>query len=290
MNYKAMIQNALPTWNGRLAAHHVCYNGNGQVHRAIPYATSAYTEAIIIQKLKLMQLAGVDVVIGTWQGPWANGDASLFSSLCADFGMQFALLLDPGGMQKWKGAGQGSSVITENVISALSNSATEAILEATSYVPEKYVLDFNTGANLATLAKTFPSLNFLAMNQGFSWISIPSITDSVLRNAESVENLKAQHENPAMRVASVCFSFDDSGQPLPVGVSTQAAFDEAGGNRDLASSVWGGNARILDSFSGQFGQQQLATIPPTVPIIAIITLDDYDEQSSAIIDLTRPRV
>lgn len=280
MTSKELVQQALPTWNGRLAAHHVCYNGNGQVHRAIPYATTAYTPAVVAQKLKLMQADGVDVVITTWQGPWANGDAPLFSSLCAEFGMQFALLLDPGGMQKWKGATQPQSVITANVVSALEDSSTQAMLEASSYVPEKWILDFNTGASLSTLGNEFPALKFLAMNQGFSWISIPQVTDSVQRNIAAVASLKAQHGNPAMKVASFCKSFDDSGQPLPVGVSTQAAFDAAGGVRNWSNSVWGGPARILESYAGQFAQQQLVTINPVTPIIALVTWDDYDEQSS----------
>jgi hypothetical protein len=233
-----------------------------------------------VQKLKLMQSDGVDLVIGTWQGPWANGDALLFSSLCVEFGMQFALLLDPGGMQKWV-ANPTPAATTANAIAALQASTTQGMLNATSYVPEKWLLDFNTGANLATLAKTFPSLSFLPMNSGFSWISIPKITDSFVRNTASVANIKTQHANPAMRIASFCKSFNDSGQPLPAGVATQAAFDAAGGVCNWNVGVWGDAPnRVLDSFSGQFAQQQLATINPAVPVIAILTWDDYDEQSS----------
>lgn len=37
---------------------------------------------------------------------------------------------------------------------------------------------------------------------------------------------------------------------------------------------------MLESFAGEFAQQQLATIPSGVAMIAILTWDDYDEKSS----------
>jgi len=278
-----MVEKALPAWNGRLAAHHIGYLGNGHVHRAVPY--NAIDPKVIAKKLKLMRSDGVSVVIETWQGPWSgtcHTDATLTASLCAQFGMQFALLLDPGGMQRWK-KNQSTEAITANVVTALSDPTTAAMLNGISYVPEKYILDFNTGADLTALAAKFPTYNFLKMGQGFSWISIPDplkVTESVAKNAWSVANLQKQHANPAMKVASFCDGFDDSGNPQPPGVSSQAAFDTAGGKRDWSSSVWGGPARVLESFAGVFVQQQLATINPATPIIAILSWDDYDEQSS----------
>lgn len=282
MTSKELVQKALPTWNGRLAAHHVGYLADGKVHRAVPYV--ATNPKVIAQKLALMQSDGVDIVIETWQGPWAascNLDAILTCALCADLGMQFCLLLDPW-CAKLNSKGQ-SNDYTNNVIAALQYPSTQAMLNASSYLPEKYVLDFTTGADLAVLGKAFPTLRFLEQNNGFSWIAIPpaSITDSPLKNAWAVSNLKAQHANPAMKIASFCDSFNDSGQPLPVGVPTQAAFDAAGGNRNWDVGVWGNvPARVLESFEGQFAQQQLATINPATPIVAILTWDDPDEQSS----------
>jgi hypothetical protein len=281
-----LVQKTLPTWSGRLAAHDICYNGDGHVHRAIPYDPT--NPAVALQKAKLMKSDGVSLCIGTWQGPWAtscNAAALAMSAACKTVGLQFALLLDPGGMQKWlyntpAEVAAAQVTITANVTTALQTASTVSMLNASSYCPEKWILDFNTGANLTTLAKTFPSYKFLAQGSGFSWIDIPDISDSPARNAAAVANLKSQHANPAMQIASFCKSFDDSGQPLPVGVQSQTAFDAAGGVRNLANSVWGGPARILESFAGQFSLQQLATINPATPVIAILTLSDYDEQSS----------
>jgi hypothetical protein len=279
MTSKEMIQKALPSWRGRLAAHHVSYLSDGHVHRAVPYvATDAN---VIAKKLSLMQADGVDIVISTWQGvyaPSSNLDTVLMAAQCIEVGLQFALLLDPW-CAKLSAKGQNTNY-TANVTASLQAPSTQAILNSPCYVPEKYILDFNTKADLSALGKSFPTVKFLAQGSGFSWISIPQITDSPARNAAAVANLKAQHVNPAMKIASFCESFDDSGQPLPVGIQSQAAFDAAGGKRDLTQSVWGGPARILESFAGEFAQQQLATINPNTPIIAVLTFDDYDEQSS----------
>jgi hypothetical protein len=280
MTSKEMVQKSIAAWSGRLACHEISYNGDGHVHRAIPYDPTK--PAVALQKAKLMQSDGADVCICTWQGPWSNSchaAAMAMSAACTQVGLQFALLLDPGGMQKWL-ANQSTSQITANVTEALQTASTEGMLNASSYVPEKWILDFNTGADLGALAKTFPKYSFLAQGKGFSWISIPNITDSASRNALAVADLKVQHSNSGMKIASFCASFNDAGMPLPKGIQSQAQFDGSGGKRDYSQSVWGGPARILDSFAGQFAQQQLATINPACPVIAVLTWSDYDEQSS----------
>lgn len=279
MNLKQTIKQLLPGWNGRLAAHHVAYLADGHVHRAVPY--TATDPKVIAKKLSLMQSAGIDVVIATWQGPFATSchlDATTTSSLCAEYGLQFALLLDPWCAKLY--ANGSNTNYTVNVQNALNNAGTQTMLNASSYVPEKFILDFNTGAVLTTLAKDFPSYKFLAQGAGFSWISIPAVTDSVARNAASITNLQGQNKNAAMKIPGVCMNFDDSGQPQPVNVQSQATFDAAGGIRNYSNSVWGGNARVLESFAGQFFAQQVAVTPLSAPIIALITWDDYDEQSS----------
>jgi len=280
MNIRAQICDALPGWNGRLAVHHICYLGDGHVHRAVPY--NALDPKVVSKKIELMETVGIDVVICTVQGPWATAcdqDVHLIATACAQAGMQFCLLLDPGGMQKWT-PNLTQAQITANVESALNSPSWQSLLASTAYVPEKFVLDFGTGANLATLATAFPSIKFLPMGSGFSWISIPSITDSVKRNAAAVAALKSQNLSPFMKIPGLCFSFDDSGMPLPAGVQSQAIFDADGGVRNLAESVWGGPARVMESFAGQFFLQQLAVTPITAPIIALVTWDDVDEQSS----------
>ena len=280
MNTRQRVQAAIPGFSGRIAAHYVGYNADGHVHRNLPYA-DANSPSVIMKQLELMQSDGIDIVFHTWQGAFAeacNDNAWIVAATCARFGMEFALLLDPWAA-KLSATGQNTNY-TANVAASLK--AVDVLFDFPSYCPEKFVLDFNTGADLGVLANQFPAYKFLPQQAGFSWINIPpaSITESKARNAWSVANLKGQHQNPAMQIASFCESFDDSGMPLPAGVVTQAAFDASGGVRDLTQSVWGGPARILESFGGEFALQQLATIPATVPIVACLTWNDYDERSS----------
>lgn len=270
MNLKALLQSAIPGWEGKLAVHHICYLGDGHVHRSVPY--NATDPKIVAKKLALMQSIGVDTVICTWQGPWATScheDMLMTAAKCSELGMTFALLLDPGGMQKWT-SGLTAAQITANVEAALSDPGTQAVLNGDSCVPEKYILDFNTGATLATLATAFPTLSFLAQSTGFSWPMIPW-------NQSSYASMNA---NSLMQIPGICSYFNDAGQPLPVGVQTEAAWISGGSQRNWANSVWGGGARILEHQGGQFLQLQLPTISKTAPYIAVVTWDDYDEQSS----------
>jgi hypothetical protein len=290
MNIKQVVQNAIPNWTGRLACHYVGYNANGQVHRDLPY-TNANDPKVIAKQLELIQACGFDVVIETWQGPWAmacNQNAIAVSALCTQVGLQFCLLLDPW-CAKLNTQGKATAPSIANLIAALQYPTTQTMLKATSYVPEKYVLDFNTLnpttiTDLNALTTAVPGVEFLAQNTEFSWIAYPpaTITDSVAKNAWATANLQSQNANAGMKVAGVCMSFDDSGMPLPSGVATQAAFDAAGGVRNWSQSVWATTQapapnRVLGAFAGQFFLQQLAVTPTSAPIIAIITWNDYDE-------------
>lgn len=297
-SWKEMVKRLLPSWDGRLGIDHVSYNWNGAVHRDIPYVTNSAggvnatnMPAVIAQKVALYKAAGFDMIRITWQGPWstaAQQDTLLMAAECAKQGMQFALLLDPGGMQKWKGIDQGAAVITANVEAALTDAKTVAqILDSPAYVPEKLIFDFNTGATLGTLAQKFPNLKFLAQNLNFGWPDIPTKPlEQFARNAASLAVQKAQNALATMSDPCLCAHFNDAGQPQPVNVQSMAAFIAAGGNRDFNESVWSllgiaGKpsvpARILASFGGLFLQQQLAITPASAPRIWVATADDYDE-------------
>lgn len=269
MTFKQMLQQQVKGWAGKLAVHHVGYLSDGHVHRGVPY--NNVDPKVIKQKLELMQSIGVDTVITTWQGPWAvncHEDAMLTCEFCEEFGMTFALLLDPGGMQKWQ-SGLTQTQITANVQAALSDPGAQAMVNSDAYVSEKYVLDFNTGASLVQLEADFP-LNFIEQNVGFSWPMIPW----------NQSGYAAMNALATMKIPGICAYFNDAGQPLPVGVSTQAAWVAAGSQRDYSKSVWGGPARVLDHQGGQFLFNQLGTIQASAPYIAVVTWDDYDEQSS----------
>jgi hypothetical protein len=279
MNLRAMVQAVLPTFAGRIGVHHVGYIGNGEVQGAVPYATIANTPALIRQKLTLMKQCNVDLVISTWQGPWSNDDTILFGQLCSEFGMQHALLLDPGGMAKWL-PNQSAATITANVIAALTAAMT-TIINLPSYVPEKWVLDFATGAILSQVEAKFPMLDILQMRAGFSWPSIPDMSNPVSRNAASVADIKTQNSSSAMRLPGVCSCFNDAGETLPANAVTLVEWENNGCQVNYNIGAWGNNpCRILESYAGQLLQQMLAVTPPTAPAIMFVTWDDYRERSS----------
>jgi hypothetical protein len=282
MNALDLIQSKVKGWAGIQCTHYICYNGDVHVHRGIPYSPN--DPKIITKQLEMMLDDGITEVIGTWQGAYAtacNQNAITLASLCQQMGLKFMFLLDP-----WcaKLNAKGVTVpSTQNVVDSLSAASTQKILNASNYDDQRLILDFNTGADLKVLAQKFSGITFGKQGTDFSWISIPSITDSVARNVVAVNDIKAQHSNSLMKVASYWSSFDDSGMPLPQGVQSQAAFDAAGGKRDYAQSVWSPNpvaARILESFSGELETQILQTITPVTRKVARGTWNDYDEQSS----------
>src|ERR1700734_666081 len=277
-----LLTTVLPTWSGRHGTHYVCYNADGKVHRGIPY--NANDPKVVTKQLELMLEDGITLVVGTWQGIYAtacNSNAILLSSLCTQLGMQFCLLLDPW-CAKLSASGANTNY-TVNVETSVAAASTQKILEASSYIPEHIILDFDTGANLSQLDAKFPGISFGAQGSVFSWIDIPTVTDSAQRNAAAAANLKSQHSNPSMVFASYWASFNDSGMPLPQGVSSMAAFQAAGEQRDYNQSVWSPNpknCRILESFGGQLQLQTMQTINPATKIIMQGTWNDYDEQSS----------
>lgn len=217
-----------------------------------------------------MKLVGIEVVILTWQGPLATFQHSTATQMaveCGEQGLGFMLLLDP-----WC-ARLGSGSPTVNVENALNDPTTQAMLTTPAYVKEKYILDFNSGADLTQLKTAFPTLSFLGQSTGFSWPMIPWSASSYL----------AMNKNPSMKIPGVCLSFNDAGMPTPSGVNLGAWT----GTRDYSQSVWGGApARVLDDQAGEFFSSQLLTITKTMPYIALVTWNDYDERSSGPLEST----
>src|SRR5258706_3415342 len=259
----------------KLLVNTVSWFGDGKIHRMNDYLSN--DPYIIAKKIDCMQkytINGMNIegVIATWQGPLAIFQREAICELskqCGERGMLFALLLDP-----WC-AKIGIGDLTTNVTNALNDPSTQTMLSGPTYLPEKYVLDFNTGADLSILASKFPTLKFLKQGVGFSWPSVDmKIVNSISRNIASVNNLKGQNSNLSMKISGICKGFNDAGMPTPKGVSLNSWI----GSRDYATSVWGDQpARVLDNQGGNFFFEQLAVTPLTVPYIGFISWDDYDE-------------
>jgi hypothetical protein len=267
----------------KLLAHVMPWMGDGNFpHRMNSYSSN--DPQVISNQLDILQTVrcfGVQCqgAILTWQGPYSGFSHSTtmeWSQQSVERGMLFALLMDPAVAS----AGPTPPVVTGNaatdhVIQALRHADAQAMLNASSYVPEKFVLDFSTGADLTQLPPHLPSLSFLGHGSGFGWPNIDmSITDSEQRNTQSVSDLGSQHANPAMRIPAVMLGFRDAGQPTPPGVSAGAWT----GTRDYNTSVWGGQpARVLDTQGGKLFFDYWATVPGSAPYLGLVTWNDYDE-------------
>ena len=297
-------------FTGKLLCHVMGWFGDGNIHRMNRYQSN--DPYVIAHQLECMQAVGIDGVIFTWQGPLApfqHETAQIMAVECGERNMPFVLLLDPWAAKlgkNFQALASSSAVVhvprrktltepaimsahrkelaalgqvpnyTANVTDALNDPTSQAMLNSFAYVPEKYVLDFGTGANLATLGTTFPALKFLAMDQGFSWISIPTTTPVSGLNAVAVSALAGFNKNPAMKIPGLCRNFMDSGMPTPAGVQLA----QWTGSRDFSQSVWGGGpARVLDGQAGHLFFDQLPITPMGTPYAAIVTWNDHDEQT-----------
>lgn len=279
----------------QLLVHVMPWFGDGNIHRMNRYVSN---QAAVIQQqinvIRATRIQGriISGVILTWQGPLAafsHSAVTQWSSLCTQNNMLFCLLLDPW-IAKLGSPGNATPQAI-NVINALNDPSSQAMLNAPSYVPEKFVLDFNVSGgqfNMQTaVAPSFPSLTFLEQGAGFSWPSINmTIPNSNSRNAASVAQLKSQNSNAAMRIPGICMGFDDTGMPTPPG-TTSATWT---GTRDWNTSVWGTNlasaggpvARVLDAQGGNFFYDQVdpAVTPLGAPYWGYVTWNDYDERTA----------
>jgi len=268
-------------FTGKLLCHVMGWFGDGNIHRMNRYQSN--DPYVIAHQLECMQAVGIDGVIFSWQGPLApfqHETAQIMAVECGERNMPFVLLLDPWAAKlgkNFQALASSSAVVhvprrktltepaimsahrkelaalgqvpnyTANVTDALNDPTSQAMLNSFAYVPEKYVLDFGTGA-----------------------------TPVSGLNAVAVSALTGFNKNPAMKIPGLCRNFMDAGMPTPAGVQLA----QWTGSRDFSQSVWGGGpARVLDGQAGHLFFDQLPITPMGTPYAAIVTWNDHDEQT-----------
>jgi hypothetical protein len=152
-------------------------------------------------------------------------------------GQLFGLCIDP-----W--AVRNSTDKTAAVIAYLKQADTQKMLNSKSYLPEHYVLDFNTKADPVKIHAALPGIKMLSKNSGFWWPNFPS--DS---------------SQSGVTIGGVCPCFND-GVIGNMGVSWQ-----------------GGPTRFKESDGGNYWWDQASLIPPAVTYVQIITWNDYQERT-----------
>jgi hypothetical protein len=252
-------------FTGKLGAHVVAWVGEPQtgdpskVHRVTRYVST--DPLVIAAQLDNMQELGIDFVIVTWQGlvnPFLHEAAQTIAEECSERLMGFCLLMDP-----WICKGQSN--MTQAVENSLNDAGTEAMLAQPSYLPEKYVLDFVTGANLATLATAYPTLKFLAQGSGFSWPNL----------GPTVANLIVQNSNPAMAIPCIVPNFFDGGR-----LTLANGNGLNGSGRDYNTTIWGGGPeRVIDHQAGNLYLDTIGALAyaKNAKYAAIATWNDHDE-------------
>lgn len=219
-------------------AHTMLWFGDGHVHKDSGYK-SGDRNAIWAQ-LSLMQKAGVAGVIATWMGlanPYVHAAAQEMCWQCSLKGMLFCLLMDPG--------------IGKDIAASLNDPGTAAMINSPAYVPQKYVLDFSTGADFTALGKQFPFLKFLSKHSGFSWPEKASADGKLTAAQNSLATMKRDAQNPAgCQIPGLCLQFN-------------------GG--------WSGTPTVIDSLAGQFFKAQLDMVPDSASYAGLITWNDYNE-------------
>jgi hypothetical protein len=216
-----------------ILAHTMLWFGDGHTHKDSGYKSG--NRNTIWAQLSLMKSVGIAGVIVTWMGlanPYIHAAAQEMCWQCERLGLLFCLLMDPhiGGYPA----------------ASLNSFETIAMLNSPAYVPQKYVLDFATGNDLALLGKQFPNLKFLAKHTGFSW---PEKASGGLSAAEN--SLATMKRDAGCPIPGLCLQFNGGWPPAA--------------------------ATIIDPLGGQFFKAQVNMIPNTAEYGGLITWNDYDE-------------
>lgn len=248
---------------GKLLAHVMVWFGDGNVHRMNAYQSNS--PAVMVEQLDLMQAVGIEGVIVTWQGAQKKFSHEASIELCMQCGerkMLFGILLDPAVVKP--GPTKEQAMTT-----ALADPGFLAMYKSSSYLPQKYLLDYSTGTDYSKVM--LPNGAQVLMNQkGFAW---PNAYDG--DNAKSLQELRDVNGLSTMKLPAVCGGFLDAGFPQPKGVKPE----HFTGTRDYRLWVWDEtkNARAIDNQAGQFFQQTMATVQPASEYVCLVTWNDYDE-------------
>jgi len=252
-------------WQGKALALRMGCVGDGKIRRVTRYKST--DQSAIEAQCDLLQASGFAGVVHIWNGPaipFVDDAMMRFWAECQSRGLSFAIMLD-----QWIAKGQANP--TQAVIDALTSAQFQRLLASDSYLPEKYLLEFNLNAaaavNVAAVQAAVPSVKILSENSGYGWVQ------------SDVTNLARINSSPNMKMPGLCLYFNDGGYPLPNGVSSGASFTK----RDWGQSVWGkrsngdSSTRVTEHQAGNWLADQMAVTPISASYILFATLDDHEE-------------
>lgn len=270
---------------GELAVHDMPWFKKGgdpkHYHPNIAYSSDSWST--IALKLNVIQSVGASVVLMTYQGPFNSfpNSAVFTSQQCAARGIKFGLVMDPWAAK----AGPNGSDLQKNMQAVLNHPDVQNMLSAPNYLPEGYLLDFNTGVDYTKLAlpksvKTVLALNgmFDATKQkapGFSW----SHDDP---DIDPIASMKSCYASNDIRIGHLCRGFMDGGNTTNgKGLIPDLV---TGVKLDLNSSNFNNGAatRYTNNRAGNYLFDQLAILEgcfSKLKYVAWETWSDYNEGS-----------
>lgn len=240
-----------------LLAHYVYWYGKPNTTHAMNRYVSTDPD-VIGDQLSSIQNLGIQGIIALTYGakasPFIHQAVMEACRQCSERKMLFALCFDPWTVKDLVTGNLLPSPQREQAyIAALAHPDTQTMLNSRCYLPERYVLDFSTGANLAVVAAGagVGNITFLAKHIGFSW---PEKTNTMAV-------LKSDNANPGMKIPGLCPQFNNG-----------APSDRNKDIQDLNQPC-----TVLESQAGNFWWDQVALLPASAKYAQVITANDYTE-------------
>jgi hypothetical protein len=267
-------------WQGKFMLHEMGWFGDGNPQHYHPgVAYNSADPSLVSRKFDMWQLSGVAGPIMTWQGPqsYSHKSAMLESAEATRRGMKFGLLLDP-----WVYKGQSDPL--KAIMSALTHPETVSMLNAPSYLQNKWVFDF--------IGKSVPDpmhpgkfitldwaaigaaagVTILSRHTGYSWPEMVDAKGNLLSESAAIDVLAQQNANPLMKVPGLCPRFFDGG------------WMKTDGSVDFTAQTWTppagpgvGPVRYRYDGSGKYWFDQVDVTPLNAEIVAGVTSNDANE-------------
>lgn len=211
---------------------------------------------VIDRQLQLIQDYQYDGIIALWYGdvdPFINDACEKMCFLCEKHSMLFGLCVDPWAMGTAKAT---MTQVQKNDRWSTLLSLVKPFLASSAYLPERYIIDFATGADIPTVQKANPNNIILRTYNEVAWPKVSAGLDSKV-------NLIQQ--NATAIIPAVMHSFAD--------------YDPA----NPANSIWGGAARRIDAQDGAFELDVIKSIMATKGVakyVQRVTWNDYHERTA----------
>ena len=283
MNYRTAISQIIGTDFVLYTDLMPWYGTPGQVHKA---DYSQLTPGVLDAQLDNMQACGVGGVRVTYQGSnpqigaFGHQVTRLVAAKCAQRGMRFMLLLDPWDVKAY--VKEGYKTKEDAMIATLKDVDVQSWLNNPLLYPDKWIMEFNTGVNVATVQAAVPGFQIGSWHKHYTWPNILQNPDGTRYGWDQADFVK-ENALPSMVMPGVFSRFNDGGliTNFPAVLAGITARKPVNPIRDWNKSVWGdGPERIIPDNAGKTWLDSVAALKSCInkpKILSLITWNDWDE-------------